>query len=234
MIRSLEESTGGNRNMRIIMEFNDTINHLNLIEVPLAGRSFTWSSKRPTPTFTRLDRAFISSEWTMTGVIYGLTDLPCTASDHVPLLLTIKLHAQPKGQWHFENFWLMHSEVKDVVQTAWDIPCVHQNKARKFQFRLRNTMEALIKWSQQKFGSRNSFMQKSKWVLQCIDRVEEKRMLTQIEIVLRIRIREHIFKMAKEKEAKWKQRSGAQWLRLGEKILSIFMQSRMKEKTEIT
>jgi hypothetical protein len=41
--------------------FNDCINSLCLIELPLHDRKFTWSNHRDSPTLVRLDRFFINS-----------------------------------------------------------------------------------------------------------------------------------------------------------------------------
>lgn len=60
------------------------------------------------------------------------------------------------------------------------------------------------------------------WVIQRLDRVEELRVLNSLEFMLRIRLRENIFKLAKVKEEKWKQRSGATWLRLGDNNTRYF------------
>lgn len=39
--------------------FNDAINSLELIELPLRDRAFTWYNNHEDPTLVRLDRAFI-------------------------------------------------------------------------------------------------------------------------------------------------------------------------------
>lgn len=88
--RSSDDTTGGSTNLGLSMEFNRVINTHNLMEVPLIGRKFTWSNKRPNPTFSKLDRTFLSSHWEGMGVTYGLTNLPALTSDHISLRLIIK------------------------------------------------------------------------------------------------------------------------------------------------
>lgn len=94
------------------MEFNNFIADTNLIEAPLRGRTYTWFSKCPIPTFSKLDRGMLSNHWNSAGATYELTDLPATASDHVPLILTIKPHVNPpKRRFKFKNYWLNYPEI---------------------------------------------------------------------------------------------------------------------------
>ncbi|KAK8539037.1 hypothetical protein V6N13_110243 [Hibiscus sabdariffa] len=43
-------------------EFEDFINSLGLIDLPLVGGKFTWSNGRHMPSFSRLDRFLLSQE----------------------------------------------------------------------------------------------------------------------------------------------------------------------------
>ena len=42
--------------------FNAVINSLDLKELELSGRKFTWANSLPVPTFERLDRVLVSTE----------------------------------------------------------------------------------------------------------------------------------------------------------------------------
>ena len=43
--------------------FNDLINNIGWIEIPLSNRSYTWSNKQACPTLVRLDRCFVNDAW---------------------------------------------------------------------------------------------------------------------------------------------------------------------------
>jgi len=42
--------------------FNELINTLGLIEIPLVDRAYTWSNRRDDPTLVRLDRCFVNTD----------------------------------------------------------------------------------------------------------------------------------------------------------------------------
>ena len=44
-------------------KFSDFIEDLNLIDLPLEGGSYTWSSGTEQPSMSRIDRALVSHDW---------------------------------------------------------------------------------------------------------------------------------------------------------------------------
>jgi hypothetical protein len=64
--------------------FNDLINLLELLEIPLVDRAYTWSNKRENPTLVRLDRCFVNLAWDTAFPNTGLSSLTRYASDHAP------------------------------------------------------------------------------------------------------------------------------------------------------
>lgn len=105
LFRDITDTTGEVRNLRTMLDFNNFIDDIGLFEVQLQGRAFTWSNKRPSPTFSKLDRVLLSSHWNDCDASFDLRDLPATASDHVPLMLRITPHINPpKRHFKFEIF----------------------------------------------------------------------------------------------------------------------------------
>lgn len=60
MILRDSDKSNSNLNRRLMGAFRDAIRDLELKELNLRGRKFTWSNER---THTRIDRAFCSSYW---------------------------------------------------------------------------------------------------------------------------------------------------------------------------
>ena len=47
----------------VLFLFNAVIDSLNLRELEMSGRKFTWTNSLPNPTYERLDRVLVSMEW---------------------------------------------------------------------------------------------------------------------------------------------------------------------------
>jgi len=59
LTRDPGDKNNGRFNYTEANEFNELINTLCLIEIPLTDRAYTWSNKRDEPTLVRLDRCFV-------------------------------------------------------------------------------------------------------------------------------------------------------------------------------
>ena len=63
MTRFSDDRQGCEGNINDMDSFNDLIRALDLIDISLGGRSFTWLNKRASPTFAKLDRFVASKTW---------------------------------------------------------------------------------------------------------------------------------------------------------------------------
>jgi hypothetical protein len=58
--RSLENRNRSGGNFQDTQIFNEAIDHLSLVELPLKGRAFTWSNMQANPLLEQLDWFFTS------------------------------------------------------------------------------------------------------------------------------------------------------------------------------
>jgi hypothetical protein len=63
IIRRQEEKNNDNFNARWPFLFNAIIESLDLREIALSGRQYTWASRREVPTYEKLDRVLANVEW---------------------------------------------------------------------------------------------------------------------------------------------------------------------------
>ncbi|XP_073359743.1 uncharacterized protein [Aegilops tauschii subsp. strangulata] len=63
IIRRREEKNNDNFDGRWSFMFNTIIESLDLREIELSGRKFTWANAMPNPTYEKLDRVLASVEW---------------------------------------------------------------------------------------------------------------------------------------------------------------------------
>jgi hypothetical protein len=109
--------------------FNDCINSLSLIEVPLLDRKFTWSNKRDTPTLERLDRVFVNIAWDNLLPSMLLSSMTRSTSDHVPLKVDISTSIPQSKLFRFENYWTKDATFLPLVTSAWDCRIQNSNAA---------------------------------------------------------------------------------------------------------
>lgn len=98
--------------------FNDLIRETRIIDIPLRNRNFTWSSKRPQPVFSKLDRVFTSIIFSNKFPIVTLNALEVAISDHASLLLQCRHNRSNWKPFRLENFWLNYPQVKQIIESV--------------------------------------------------------------------------------------------------------------------
>lgn len=85
--------------------FRRFVEDLELKDIFLQGRLFTWSNERDNPTMEKLDRMLATPDWELRFPNCQLHALASEMSDHCPLLLSTNAASRIKRRFHFENFW---------------------------------------------------------------------------------------------------------------------------------
>ena len=81
ILRKKEEKNNDNFNPHWPFVFNAIIDNLDLREIALSGRQFTWANRREIPTFEKLDRFLLSVEWEQKFPLVSVHALTRSGSD---------------------------------------------------------------------------------------------------------------------------------------------------------
>jgi exonuclease III len=80
-----DENKSNNRlNRRLMLRFRRALNYLEVKEVELTGRKFTWSNGQEIPTLLRIDRVFCIPQWEEWFPNRIMQTLSSSISDHCP------------------------------------------------------------------------------------------------------------------------------------------------------
>jgi predicted amino acid racemase len=128
-IHSPKNRNGPRGNMNEMMLFNDIINHLDLVEVPLKSRAFTWSNMQHNSLLEKLDWVFTSSSWTASFRNTMAYHLPHVVSDHILYVIQMESMVPRSNIFHFENYWVSFPDFMPTVQYYWNLPSQRSSQA---------------------------------------------------------------------------------------------------------
>jgi hypothetical protein len=101
--------------------FNAVIDGLDLREIEMSGRKYTWANSRMIPTYEKLDRVLVSSEWEQKFLLATVVALSREISDHMLLLLDTgeKGVGKDKNAFKFELGWLLKDGFFELGSEVW-------------------------------------------------------------------------------------------------------------------
>jgi hypothetical protein len=202
--------------------FTDFINELDLIDLPLIGGNYTWSSNPTRPAMSRLDRFLVSPEWDGLFASFVQSTLPCRLSDHFPILLDCGRIQGGKTSFKFENMWLQSEQFVDRVSTWWESYVFEGSPSFVFSQKLRALKQDLKMWNKEVFGDvggRKSVLMEE---IQKLDAMEEMVVLSREDQQKREGCREELNKVMELDEICWRQKSQAVWLKEGDRNTKFF------------
>lgn len=140
LYRNLEDHNKPGANFAEMLLFNETINALGLVELPLKGQCFIWTNKQNMPLLER------STSWTTSYPNALVSTLIMETSGHVPCLISISTNI-PKGHiFRFENFWLQRDDFLLQVQLGWFGASDQQDATKNITTKFKNLRRVLKQW----------------------------------------------------------------------------------------
>lgn len=117
LILQAQDKSKDNLNRRLMDSFRSLVDDLELKELSLQGRKFTWSNNT---THTRIDRAFCTVDWDLMLPNCALHATSSVVFDHSPLLLVGNNLRKSYRGFHFEVFWPRLQGYTETVTMAWE------------------------------------------------------------------------------------------------------------------
>ena len=169
-------------------EFKKAVDDLELKELKLKGRRFTWSNDT---TQTHIDRAFCMAEWDLMLQDCSLQALSSSVSDHSPLLMVGNAKVKNYCGFRFEVFWPRIQGYHEVVQQVWERDVTPINLFLRLH-KLQRTGTKLRQWSRFKIGHVKLLLCAAKQLTSFLDVVQQFRLLSLSEAQLKREISKHV------------------------------------------
>jgi hypothetical protein len=119
LIRSPDNKNRRGGDSSNMLMFNSCIQYLDLEEIPLKGRAYTWSNMQDPPLLKKLDWVFTSVCWTTLFPNTVALPLAKLSSDHTPIKIQIGTSIPRAHIFRFEEYWLDFDGFKEVVEKNW-------------------------------------------------------------------------------------------------------------------
>lgn len=223
LIAQASDKSNNNINRRGKAAFRGFINELQLKDLYLQGRRYTWSNDQARATMVKLDRILFNDSWDAAFPGSLLQALSSEISDHCPLLLTCDAPFRPARQFRFENYWVKMEKFELVVQHAWHQPVTTSDPLARIHQKLQRTAKELKAWSSE-FS--NNITLKGAIISEIIARLDaamDKRELTPEERSFRAALKMQRLGLAALERSIWRQRSRVQEIKEGHASLRFFI-----------
>jgi hypothetical protein len=209
IIRNSSEKNNDKFEDRWPFLFNAVINSLDLREIEMSGRKFTWANSRRVPTYERLDRVLVSTDCEQKYPLATVEALNREISDHTPLLLSLEERGRTKKQppFKFELGWLLKDGFFEVVSEVWRKENRGATAMQKWQNKIRRLRQFLRGWAKNSNGAYRKEKQELLRKAEKLDKKAESQLLSQREWDLKQSIHERLNQLLREEELRWFQRA---------------------------
>jgi hypothetical protein len=209
IIRNRSEKNNDRFDERWPFLFNAVIDGLDLREIEMSGRKFTWANSRRVPTYEKLDRVLVSTEWEQRFPLATVVALSREISDHTPLLLDTGERAvcKNKNSFKFELAWLLKDGFFELVSEVWHKDSRGATPMQRWQNKIRRLRQFLRGWAKNMSGAYKKEKQELLRKAEELDKMAETQLLSQHEWDLKQCVKERLAQLLREEELRWFQRA---------------------------
>jgi exonuclease III len=98
LIYRASDKSSGNVNRSLMNQFHRLLEEIEMKELHLHGRRFTWTSGTQAPTQSKIDHVFVTQDWEMLYKHCHLQAARTSMLDHCPMIVTCNpFHRRYKG-----------------------------------------------------------------------------------------------------------------------------------------
>lgn len=195
-----------------VSDFGNCMMQNGLIDLGFKGSPYTW--QRPDGMKQRLDRFFVNLAWRDIFSKNTITHGILKESDHRPILVEAwSTSASVKGNFRFQNMWILHLNFLEEVQNNWNLPARSEG-LKKIKEKLSRLKFFLKFWNKNTFGN---IFDKVKSLEEEVATAESLATSNPSEVNKRNwKEKFDLFTQALDQEdAYWKQKASAQWCTQG-------------------
>ncbi|XP_071695506.1 uncharacterized protein [Rutidosis leptorrhynchoides] len=223
-VRYKEERKGSIFNAREAIDFNEFINNLNLNDLPLGGRRFTWMTKDGRK-LSKIDRIMVSSSILSMWPNVSVSALPVGASDHCPLLLNSHVdsvvNSGPKP-FKFFNAWMGHPDFAKLVEENWAAPINESMIDMAVKEKLKRLKFAIRPWVSIHFGRMDLQIKDLQDKIDNWESMAELSTPSDVEVAIHMSNVHLLMSLQKQKSSMLKQKSRVKWAIKGDENTRFF------------
>lgn len=127
--------------------FNSVIESLELVELDICNRMYTWSNDHADPLFQKLDKCLVNLDWAELFPLITVSALERGLSDHCPLIIDFGSIDRGGKPFKFELCWFFRDDLELIVREVWAIDVLGLNSLDEWQFRLMTLRKRLKGWN---------------------------------------------------------------------------------------
>ncbi|XP_073359839.1 uncharacterized protein [Aegilops tauschii subsp. strangulata] len=214
--------------------FRAKLNRLELKEMYLNGRKFTWSNERENVTVEKIDHVFMTSDWEDLYPASFLSAVGSVISDHCPLLMDLHADFHMGRRFRFESFWPKAEGFMDTVALAWNSVPSFGNPFVVLDAKLRATAKRLQTWSDRWIGNVKLQITIALEVILRLDVASDSRQLSRGEQDLRRILKRKLLGLCSLERTIARQRSRLLYLKEGDVTTKFFFRhARQRQRRNI-
>ncbi|XP_073355500.1 uncharacterized protein [Aegilops tauschii subsp. strangulata] len=205
IIRRREDKNNDNFDGRWSFMFNTIIESLNLREIELSGRKFTWANALPNPTYEKLDRVLASVDWEQKFPLVTVQALSRGISDHTLLFVDSgqPSHVGNRNVFSFEMAWFEREGFLDFVAREWAKDSGGKTALQRWQNKIRHLRSVLRGWAKHLSGIYKVEKERLLSLIQSLDVKAETTLLPVAELQAKLDAELRLKELLREEELKW-------------------------------